>query len=80
MDTKRVERFDKPGHWATGNRSEQIRSRGAGHVYVHCVVDDHTRLAYAECHAADSGALAAATLRRAIAWFAAQGVAPLKRS
>jgi hypothetical protein len=38
MDTKRLERFDKPGHWATGTRSEKLRSRGAGHVYVHCVV------------------------------------------
>jgi transposase InsO family protein len=78
MDTKRLERFDKPGHWATGNRSEQIRSRGAGHVYVHCIIDDHTRLAYAECHSADTGALAAATLRRAIAWFAAQGCGPVE--
>ena len=64
MDTKRLERFDKPGHWATGKRCEQIRSRGAGHVYVHCVVDDHTRLAYAACHSADSGALAAASAPR----------------
>ena len=76
MDTKRLERFDKPGHWATGERSEQVRSRGAGHVYVHCIVDDHTRLAYAECHAADCAAAAAATLRRAVAWFVEQGCQP----
>jgi transposase InsO family protein len=73
MDTKRLERFDRPGHWATGTRSEKVRSRGAGHVYVHCVVDDHTRLAYAECHAADSAQAAAATLERAIAWMREQG-------
>jgi transposase InsO family protein len=78
MDTKRLERFDKPGHWATGTRAEHVRSRGAGHVYVHCVVDDHTRLAYAECHAADTGALAAATLQRAIAWFRAEGCGPVE--
>src|SRR3954469_17287501 len=78
MDTKRLERFATPGHWATGQRSEKVRSRGAGHIYVHCVVDDHTRLAYAECHSADTGALAAATLRRAIAWFAEQGCQPVE--
>jgi hypothetical protein len=76
MDTKRLERFDTPGHWATGQRSEKIRSRGAGHVYVHCVVDDHTRLAYAECHTADSARAAAATLERAIAWLRELGCGP----
>lgn len=78
MDTKRLERFEKPGHWATGDRREQIRSRGAGHVFVHCVVDDHTRLAYAECHAADSAPAAVATLERAIAWFREQGCGPVE--
>jgi transposase InsO family protein len=76
MDTKRLERFDTPGHWATGQRSEQVRNRGAGHVYVHCVVDDHTRLAYAECHTADSAQAAAATLERAIAWLGELGCRP----
>jgi transposase InsO family protein len=76
MDTKRLERFDGPGHWATGDRSGQVRSRGTGHVFVHCVVDDHSRLAYAECHAADSAQAAAATLQRAIAWMREQGCQP----
>jgi transposase len=76
MDTKRLERFETPGHWATVQRSEKIRSRGAGHVYVHCVVDDHSRLAYAECHPADSAQAAAATLERAIAWLGELGCQP----
>jgi transposase InsO family protein len=76
MDTKRLERFDTPGHWATGQRSERVRTRGAGHVYVHCVVDDHSRLAYAECHSADSAQAAAATLQRAINWFTELGCDP----
>ena len=78
MDSARLERFDKPGHWATGSRSEKVRSRGAGHIYVHCVIDDHSRLAYAECHGADTGLLAATVLERAIAWFAAQGCGPVE--
>ena len=42
MDTKRLQRFHAPGHWATGDRRELARNRGAGYVYAHCVVDDHT--------------------------------------
>src|SRR4051794_22040865 len=76
MDTKRLERFDTPGHWATGQRSEEVRTRGAGHIYVHCVVDDHSRLAYAECHPAASAQAAAATLERAIAWLGELGCQP----
>jgi transposase InsO family protein len=76
MDTLRLERFDTPGHWATGDRSQQIRSRGSGHVFVHCVIDDHSRLAYAECHPADSAQAAADTLQRAIAWMLEQGCQP----
>ena len=76
MDTKRLQRFSEPGHWAHGDRSEIARNRGAGYVYAHCVIDDHSRLAYVELHARDSGAAAAATLTRAAAWMAAQGCRP----
>ena len=74
QDTKRLQRFAAPGHWATGDRAE--RNRQAGYVFAHCVIDDHTRLAYVELHSADSTAAAAATLRRAAAWFRAQGCGP----
>lgn len=73
MDTKRLQRFHTPGHWATGDRTEIARNRGAGYVYAHCVVDDHSRLAYVELHGADSGHAAAVTLRRAAAWMREQG-------
>src|SRR5215208_1184253 len=74
MDTKRLTRFAAPGHWATGDRSG--RHRGLGYVYAHCVVDDHSRLAYVELHGADTGAAAAVTLRRAAAWMREQGAGP----
>jgi transposase InsO family protein len=76
MDTKRLARFDVPGHWATGDRSELARNRGAGYVYAHCVVDDHSRLAYVELHGADTGRAAASTLRRAARWMREQGAGP----
>ena len=78
QDTKRLQRFFVPGHWATGERTEIARNRDAGYVYAHCIVDDRTRLAYVELHSADSTAAAAATLRRAAAWFAEQGCGPLE--
>jgi transposase InsO family protein len=76
MDTKRLQRFHTAGHWATGDRTEIARNRGAGYVYAHCVVDDRSRLAYVELHGADSGQAAAVTLRRAAAWMREQGAGP----
>ncbi len=76
QDTKRLQRFSSPGHWAHGNRSKIGRPRGEGYVYAHCVVDDHTRLAYVELHSADNGQAVTDTLRRAAAWFVEQGCRP----
>lgn len=50
IDTKQLTRFARPGHFAHGDRSERHRSRGAGYLYAHCCVDDHSRLAYVELH------------------------------
>jgi len=38
------------------------------------VIDDHSRVAYAEIHDDETAATAIGVLRRAIAWFAARGV------
>jgi transposase InsO family protein len=76
QDTKRLQRFHAPGHWATGDRTELAHNRGAGYVYAHCVVDDRSRLAYVELHSADSAQAAAVTLERAIAWMIEQGCRP----
>jgi transposase InsO family protein len=72
VDTKHLQRFERPGHWAHGDRSGHGH-HGPGKSFAHCVVDDHTRLAYVELHGQDSAPAAAATLRRAIAFFAEQG-------
>jgi transposase InsO family protein len=77
MDTKHLARFAQPGHWAHGDRSGHGH-HGPGTSYAHCVVDDHSRLAYVELHGANSAAAAAATLRRAITWFGEQGCGPVE--
>ena len=78
IDAYSVAKFDEPGHWATGDRSQARRSRGAGKTVVIGVEDDHTRLAYCELHSAENAANVAVTLRRAAAWFREQGCGPVK--
>jgi transposase InsO family protein len=79
IDTMQLPKFERPGHWATsGQRSEQIRTRGAGTVYVISVVDDHSRLAYCELHSGEDRWSTTATLRRAAAWMTEQGCGPLE--
>jgi transposase InsO family protein len=78
QDTKRLQRFQVPGHWATGDRTELARNRDNGYVYAHCVVDDHSRLAYVELHSADSAQAAAITLQRAARWMREQGTGPIE--
>ncbi len=41
---------------------------------MHTVIDDYTRLAYAECHDDEKAVTAVAVLYRAVAWFAERGV------
>ena len=73
MDVKRLPRFDVPGHWAMG-RGEQHKTRGAGWVYLHVVIDDHSRYLYVEQHDREDAATNADTLERAIAHFGELGL------
>jgi hypothetical protein len=45
-----------------------------GTAFVHTVLDDHSRVAYAEIHNDETAATATAVLRRVVAWYAARGV------
>src|SRR4051794_20115557 len=45
-----------------------------GTCFVHTVIDDYTRLGYAECHDDETALTAAGVLYRAVAWFAERGV------
>ena len=50
-----------------------------GFDYVHALIDDHTRLAYAEVLPDEKGATAAAFLIRACGYFAAHGIGHIER-
>jgi len=72
MDTKRYARFERPGHALTGDRS--VVSRGAGYEYSHAIVDDHSRLAYAEILDSQGAAAVLAFTKRALAFFESHGI------
>src|SRR3954452_16503974 len=73
IDAFELAKFERPGHWAHGDRAERHRTRQAGKVKVIEVIDDHTRLAYCELHSRERADTVAATLGRAAQWFAEQG-------
>jgi transposase InsO family protein len=57
-----------------GRARSRYRQPLMRHGFIHVVLDDHSRLAYAEIHDDELGVTATAVLRRAVAWFAARGV------
>jgi transposase InsO family protein len=57
----------------TGERGKRYRPR-IGTAFVHTVIDDHSRMAYAEICTDEKAATAIGVLQRAVAWFAEHGV------
>ena len=88
VDVKKLGNIPDGGGWRYVGRQQGKRNRAAtsgkarsrhrnpllGTCFVHTVIDDHSRLAYAECHDDETAATAAAVLARAVAWFAVRGV------
>ena len=85
VDVKRLGRISSrgAGHRIIGHRRSQFRAhhrglrRGAtGFEFVHVMVDDHSRLAYAEVFQgkAENARQAVAFLRRGLRFFAAHGI------
>ena len=81
VDIKKLGRIRGAGHRMTGSRASQAKTRREGRLrevsgweYVHVMVDDHSRLAYAEVLNDLTARCAVAFLRRAVAWFAERGV------
>lgn len=81
VDIKQLGRVRGIGHRISGSRASQRRTRQRGRLtgiagweYVHVMVDDYSRLAYAEVLDDLTASCAIAFLRRAVAWFAERGV------
>jgi transposase InsO family protein len=74
MDTSEYARFQRPGHRVTGDRSSQDRQHRDGIDFVHAIVDDHSRFAYAEVHPDQRAATVVGFLERALSFFAEHGI------
>jgi len=81
VDIKKLGRVRGAGHRVLGLRASQNRTRRQGRLsgisgweYVHVIVDDHSRLAYAEVLDDLTASCAVAFLRRAVDWSADRGV------
>lgn len=83
VDIKQLGRISTrgAGHRVIGTRASQASRRidgrktgQTGFEYLHVIVDDYSRLAYAEVLEDLTAACAIAFLRRAVAWYAARGI------
>jgi len=73
IDIKKLGRFQRPGHRATGSRIAS-RNAHAGWDFVHVAIDDATRLAYVEILPDEKQESACAFLDRARSWMRSHGV------
>jgi transposase InsO family protein len=78
VDVKKLGRIPDGGGWRIRGRlaanAGGSKDRRLGFDFVHAVVDDHSRLAYAEIHSDEKGSTAAGVLLRAAQFFASHGV------
>ncbi len=84
VDVKKLGRLRDGGGWRVLGRDslQHRRAREAvrvGYEYVHCAVDDHSRIAYAEIHPDETSTTCAGFLRRAADWFAGHGIPAIQR-
>jgi transposase InsO family protein len=88
VDVKKLGNIPDGGGWRFVGRQQGDRNRastpGKGknrhrnplmrHAFVHTVIDDHSRVAYAEIHDDETAATAIGVLQRAVSWFADHAV------
>jgi transposase InsO family protein len=88
VDVKKLGNIPDGGGWRYVGRRQGNRNRTAtpgkpknaqynpkmGTAFVHTVIDDYSRVAYAEIHNDETAETAVAVLRRATSWFAARGI------
>ena len=76
IDVKKLGRIEHAGHRMLGRGPGRHGARGSiGWEFVHVCVDDATRLAYVEVLVDEKAATCIGFLRRAVAFYAAHGIA-----
>ncbi len=84
VDVKKLGRLREGGGWRVHGRgsTQQLQARTAPRVgfdYIHCAIDVHTRLAYAEVHPNETAPTCAGFLLRAAEHFQAHGIQRIQR-
>ena len=88
VDVKKLGNIPDGGGWRYVGRAQGLRNRAGtpdkpksqhhnpkmGHAFVHTVIDDHSRIAYAKIHDDETAATATTVLRNAVAWFTTRGI------
>ena len=88
VDVKKLGNIPQGGGWRFVGREQGSKNRRSTpgldrskyhhellrHAFVHTVIDDHSRVAYAEIHDDEKAETAIGVLRRAVSWFADHGV------
>jgi len=83
VDVKKLGAIRPGGGWRAAGRdswqaraakADQSRGRRVGYDFVHCAIDDRTRIAYAEIHPDERADTCAGFLRRAAAFLAKHGI------
>jgi hypothetical protein len=90
VDVKKLGNIPDGGGWRFVGRSQGYQNRSVtakrtgrrgiagdlttGSAFVHTVIDDHSRVAYAEIHDDERAETAIGVLQRAVSWFADRGV------
>jgi hypothetical protein len=88
VDVKKLGNIPDGGGWRYVGRAQGKKNRAAtpgtprnawhqpklGTAFVHTVIDDHSRVAYAEIHEDETAITAVGVLRRAVNWFETRGV------
>ncbi len=78
IDWTTLARFQQPGHAVTGDRTSSGAKKRArvGYDVVHAIVDDNSRLAYAEVLDDPKAPTVTGFVERGLAFFAAHGIEP----
>lgn len=80
VDVKKLGRIPEGGGWrAHGRGARPNHKRRTGFDYIHAMVDDHSRLAYAEVLPDEKGPTCAGFLTRAAAAFRGAGIPRIDR-
>jgi transposase InsO family protein len=74
VDVKKLGRIPRGGGWRVHGRGRAGVRQRVGYAYIHSAVDDHSRLAYSEVLPDERASTTVAFWRRALVWFAEQGV------